>query len=70
MVWDVKALPDCYELVREDTRELLLGFFSQRLPLDLNLGMFSVCPQKQNKTKQPKQTNQQQEKPALYPPWE
>lgn len=53
MVWDVKALPDCYELVREDTRELLLGFFSQRLPLDLNLGIFSVCPQKQNKTNKP-----------------
>lgn len=49
MVWDVKALPDRYELVREDTGELLLGFFSQRLALDLNLGIFSVWPQKTNK---------------------
>lgn len=51
MEWDVKALPDRYELVREDTDELLLGFFSQRLPLDLNLGVFSVCPPKKEKRK-------------------
>lgn len=45
-----KSITCRYELVREDTDELLLGFFSQRLPLDLNLGVFSVCPQKNKKS--------------------
>lgn len=50
MEWDVKALSDLYELARQDIDELLLGFFSRRLPLDLNLGIFSVCPLKNKKS--------------------
>lgn len=49
MEWDVKALSDLYELAREDIDELLLGLFSQRLPPDLNLGIFLCVSSKKTR---------------------